>query len=227
LYLQLLTFVDVHSEHKSLRILMKPHFYHKGSLWLGHLTTRSCSVILKKSTGEEPVLTSTELLTTVARLQAEGKTRAEIATECGYTTTKEDGSIRILFTDFYTNLLEAKGIDIDDEDDDDNEEETEEEWDYENDDVSKDNIEQYNKLCETYEQGAVDAFVECFSDDELDDFEDNYQGHFRSEGDFVADFYEQMGTEIPTELVVDWEETWNRCFRHDYIFENGYVFRNN
>ena len=53
-------------------------------------------------------LTGSALLEKLEQLGDVSKT--EQVTACGYTSIKEDGSTRLHFTDFFTNLMEAKGI---------------------------------------------------------------------------------------------------------------------
>ena len=56
------------------------------------------------------MLTGSELLTKVKDLGDVSKT--DLATACGYVSTKKDGSDRVNFTAFYEALLNAKGIDL-------------------------------------------------------------------------------------------------------------------
>ena len=140
-------------------------------------------------------------------MQEEGKTKSEICRACGYSSVKEDGTERLHFTDFYTALIEAKGLNVPQE-----EEDTEEN-------------ELYNELCEEFPEEAVDAFVEMYSMEDLEHFRDAYYGEYDSEEQFAESFYDDMGYEIPVGIVVDWEGTWNYYLRHSYIFTDGFVFR--
>ena len=56
------------------------------------------------------MLTGSELLAKVKEVGDVSKT--ELATQCGYTKTKADGSTRVAFTAFYEALLTAKGINL-------------------------------------------------------------------------------------------------------------------
>lgn len=56
------------------------------------------------------MLTGTELLAKVKEFPNASK--SEIVRECGYTSTKKDGSERLNFTAFYEALLEAKGLSV-------------------------------------------------------------------------------------------------------------------
>ena len=56
------------------------------------------------------MLTGSDLLAKVKEVGDVSKT--ELATQCGYTKTKADGSTRVAFTAFYEALLTAKGINL-------------------------------------------------------------------------------------------------------------------
>ena len=59
-----------------------------------------------------PMLTGTELLAKVKELGDASK--SELVRECGYVSSKKDGSQRLNFTAFYEALLEAKGLSFND-----------------------------------------------------------------------------------------------------------------
>ena len=56
------------------------------------------------------MLTGNELLSKVRELGDIGK--SDLVRECGYVSTKKDGSERLNFTAFYEALLSAKGVDF-------------------------------------------------------------------------------------------------------------------
>ena len=56
----------------------------------------------------QPMLTGTDLLAKFKELGDASK--SELVRECGYVSTKKDGSERLNFTAFYEALLEAKGV---------------------------------------------------------------------------------------------------------------------
>lgn len=58
------------------------------------------------------MLTGQELLSRVTELKGASKT--ELVRECGYVSTKKDGSERLNFTAFYEALLQARGVNLDD-----------------------------------------------------------------------------------------------------------------
>lgn len=87
--------------------------------------------------------------------------------------------------------------------------------------------EQYVEFGERYSYAAVDAFIEAFGVDLIEDFEQAYHGEYETPAEFVEDFMNSMGYEIPDYIVVDWNATWERNLRHDFIYENGHVFFRN
>jgi hypothetical protein len=60
------------------------------------------------------MLSGSELLAKVKELGDASK--SELVRECGYVSTKKDGSERLNFTAFYEALLEAKGVSLGDGD---------------------------------------------------------------------------------------------------------------
>jgi hypothetical protein len=56
------------------------------------------------------MLTGPDLLAKVKELDEASK--SELVRECGYVSTKKDGSERLNFTAFYEALLQAKGMDL-------------------------------------------------------------------------------------------------------------------
>ena len=58
------------------------------------------------------MLTGPDLLAKVKELGDASK--SELVRECGYVSTKKDGSERLNFTAFYEALLEAKGVSLGD-----------------------------------------------------------------------------------------------------------------
>jgi hypothetical protein len=58
------------------------------------------------------MLTGSDLLTAVKELGNASK--SELVRQCGYVSTKKDGSERLNFTAFYEALLEAKGMNLGD-----------------------------------------------------------------------------------------------------------------
>ena len=155
------------------------------------------------------MLTGNDLLTKVNELQAQEPPAkmSEIVRACGY---ERDGKLK--YTEFYTELLTVKGLINNDT--------------LENDDISEEYQEQYQKLCEDHGKDAVDAFLELYSEDDLESFEEAYYGRYDSEADFAEEYYNDIG-DAPSFVVVDWEATWNCNLRYDFDFEDGFVFNKN
>jgi antirestriction protein len=79
------------------------------------------------------------------------------------------------------------------------------------------------------DRDAVDAFISCFSVDELDNFEEYYVGYFDSEEDFARhivdecyDLDKMLGS---LSSYFDYSSFADDLFMCDYFFDNGYVFR--
>jgi len=148
------------------------------------------------------------LLTEVSIRTAQGMSKTDLCISCGY--VRENG--KPAFTDFYTAILDARGITI-------NESEPEEikaeDSDYQ---------EQINELLEDYPADAIRAFIELYGEDDLDRFSDSYQGEMSG-----AEFAEQLVTDcycldLPGFVEVDWQETWENLERHDYSEQDGFIF---
>lgn len=152
-------------------------------------------------------LTGSDLISRVDSLRAEGKTATEVVLACGY--VKENG--KGAYTEFYTELLQAKGQDLPAD-------ETE---------VSEEYQEDYDRLVDLYNQDAVDAFIELYGEECLDSFEDAYQGEYDSEADFAEQFTTEVYGDIPAYVVVDWDATWNSNLRYDFDYEGGFIFNRN
>lgn len=147
------------------------------------------------------------LLNEVSIRTAQGMTKSELCRACGY---EIDG--RLHFTDFYTELMIAKGMNIPDPiecDDDDNQ------------DIA-------DQLLETYSSEAVSAFIELFGEECLEDFEESYQGEMSG-----PEFAEMIVTDcygmhdVPHFVEIDWQATWDNLERHDYSEEDGFIFCHN
>ena len=153
-------------------------------------------------TASQIMIKGNELITIVAMLQAQNKTATEICRECGY--IKEDG--KTAYTDFYTELLSAKGTI--------NQPESPE--------ISDEYQEDYDRLIESYDQDAVDTFIELFGEQCIESFEDSYRGEY-SEAEYAEEWYNGCYN-IPEGIVVDWQATWDQNFSEDHTYQDGYVF---
>jgi hypothetical protein len=59
--------------------------------------------------------------------------------------------------------------------------------------------------------------------------EEEFLGEHETGGDFARYWFEEFTTEhhsMPEWIVVDWEATWDNNLRHDFTFDNGYVWSN-
>jgi len=132
---------------------------------------------------------------------------SEIVRACGY---EIEGKLK--YTEFYTELLTVKGL-LDKK---------------EPADISDENQELYDELCNRYGADAVDAFLEIYDEDDLNSFEDAYQGAYDSEAEFAEQFTTDCyGLDIPSFVIVDWQATWEVGLRYDYDFQDGFVFASN
>jgi len=155
------------------------------------------------------MLTGNSLLTLVDEMQAQEQPAkmSEIVRACGY---EIEGKLK--YTEFYTELLTVKGL-LDKK---------------EPADISDENQELYDELCNRYGADAVDAFLEIYDEDDLNSFEDAYQGSYDSEADFAEQFTTDCyGLDIPSFVIVDWQATWEVGLRYDYDFQDGFVFASN
>ena len=156
---------------------------------------------------QRTMLKGKALLTEVSIRTAQGMNKTDLCISCGY--VRQDG--KPAFTDFYTAILDARGVINQSEPD----EIKAEDSDYQ---------EQINELLEDYPADAIRAFIELYGEDDLDRFTDSYQGEMSG-----ADFAEQLVTDcycldLPGFVEVDWQETWENLERHDYSEQDGFIF---
>jgi hypothetical protein len=81
-----------------------------------------------------------------------------------------------------------------------------------------------NELIEVYGDCAIDAFLECWSMDDLKHFEYAYLGCFGSDVKFAEEriFYHEA-TALSPKIAIDWEETWNNI-KGDYVEQDAHYF---
>jgi len=161
-----------------------------------------------------PMLTGNSLLTLVNELQAQEPPAMmnEIVRACGY---EIEGKLK--YTQFYTELLSAKGL-LNQPKPADISEEYREQY---------SDREQYTELCENYGEDAVNAFLDIWEESDLHGFEDAYQGRYEDEADFAEQFTTDCyGLNVPSFVVIDWQATWDQGLCYDYEFVNGFVFVN-
>ena len=153
--------------------------------------------------GEELLAKVTEIREDVANA-ARVIPQSEIVIACGY--VKENGKPD--FTAFYTELIEAKGLNEPTEDPEMSDTEAE--------------------LREIYGEDAVDAFIEIWGVDDLKYFDDAYCGEFESGAKFAEDLVTgNFGIDnLPTFVEINWEATWENL-RYDYYEQDGFIFNAN
>jgi hypothetical protein len=96
--------------------------------------------------------------------------------------------------------------------------------------VSTDNLEKYEELCESYDQDILDAFIESFSENDLEFFEDAYYGTFSSGAELAESIVsDTWDMQVPDFVCIDWERTWECNLRYDFIFDEktGAAFNRN
>lgn len=86
-------------------------------------------------------------------------------------------------------------------------------------------FEGYWKLLDTYNEGAIEAFIAAFDIEDLHHFEDTYEGYFDTTKDFVEHYLDLACDQVPSWIVVDYEATWDSSLRFDYTEEDGHYFR--
>jgi len=155
------------------------------------------------------MLTGTALVSKVNEMQAQEPPAmlTDILRACGY---EIDGKLR--FTQYYTELLDAKGL----------LNKTPEP------EISEEYQETYDRLCGDYGQDAVDAFLTIWEESDLEYFEDAFHGRYDSEAEFAEQYVTDCWgmNNIPSFVVIDWQATWDQGLRYDYEFVDGVVFLN-
>ncbi len=152
------------------------------------------------------MLTGTALVSKVTEMQAQEPPAkmSDIVLACGY---EIDGKLR--YTQFYTELLDAKGLLNKDPEP----------------EISEEYQETYDELCKSYGEDAVEAFLTIWEESDLQHFEDAFSGHYDSEADFAEQITcDCYGLNVPSFVVIDWQATWDQGLSYDYEFVNGFVF---
>jgi len=178
----------------------------------------------KAMTDTSTHLTGQDLLDTIEALRAEGVTTKHIAIDCGY--VREGDNTKIDYTEFYTQMMLAKGIAKLDENGEvvfpnvGNTEDTEDE---EDDELT----ELQDKLSEQYGHGPVEAFLEWWDMEDLTHFEEVYLGRHNSGAEFAEEHVCYGETDqLPFYVVIDWEKTWDNI-EGDYVVEGEFYFYRN
>ena len=124
-------------------------------------------------------------------MKEQGRKPSEICIASGY-TTGEGESIKINFTEFYTELLRAKnGIEATIEP---------ETIELEEPELFQETV---DNLLESYPASAIVAFIELYGECYLNDFESSYRGAYESGADFAQEMYNELHGDFV--LDRDWE----------------------
>jgi hypothetical protein len=166
-------------------------------------------------------LTGQALLDTIEALRAEGVTTKYIAIDCGY--VREDDNTKIEYTEFYTQMMLAKGIAKLDE----NGEVVFPNVEAVEDETVNELTELQDELTKVYGWGPVEAFLEWWDMEDLKHFEDAYIGNYSSGAEFAEDHVCYGETDqLPFYVVIDWEKTWDNI-EGDYVVEGEFYFYRN
>ena len=157
------------------------------------------------------MLKGQELLIKVTEMREAGNTASEIVRACGYVSIRNDGTERLQFTDFYTELLTVQGK-IN------NVVESVGEADEENEDVLR-------LMREGHSHDAIYTFIDLYGVECIEHFAESYQGEFADGAEFAQYLTEECYPmrDVPSHVVMDWEGTWENL-RGDYDIQDGYVF---
>lgn len=80
-----------------------------------------------------------------------------------------------------------------------------------------------------YSDEIVQAFVDCFSQEDLEHLEESYSGSFRNDAEFAQDMADNVGPRMDDLqwplTCIDWDQAAKELM-YDYCKENGHYFRN-
>jgi hypothetical protein len=169
-------------------------------------------------------LTGQALLDTIEALRAEGVTNKHIAIDCGY--VYEEDNTKVAYTEFYTQMMLAKGYVKLDENGEVTHLTVEDTEDIEDEEVN-DLTELKDKLIDEWGEAAVEAFLEWWDMEDLKHFEDAYIGCYWSGAKFAEEYACDGDVDrLPYYVAIDWEKTWDNI-EGDYVVEDGYYFHRN
>ena len=89
-----------------------------------------------------------------------------------------------------------------------------------------DHYETYVQLQDNYDVEAIDAFIECFSVEDIDHMDDAYYGQYESGAEFAEQFAIdccEIPANMPHWIEIDWQESWENL-SYDFYEEDGYIF---
>ena len=146
-------------------------------------------------------------------MKEQGKKPSEICIASGY-TTGEGENIKYDFTEFYTELLKAKGTIAPEEP---------ETVELKEPELYQETV---DNLLENYPASAIVAFIELYGESYIESFEGSYRGEYESGADFAQEMYEELHGDLPIWISVDWEDSWDNL-RDEFSEEDGYIFCDN
>lgn len=162
-----------------------------------------------------------ELIDAVKKMASEGVQPSDQCRECGYSYFRDDGSEKLDFIEFYSELVEAK-TEIDRQNEPDTWETTLSEED--------------TLLLQTIKESDIECTEELFQEikdfgiSTPEQFMDSYQGCWDSwngEGEFAENFFLQTGEidpDNPLYTFIRWSEVWEHHLRYDYTVLDGVYF---
>lgn len=91
-----------------------------------------------------------------------------------------------------------------------------------------DKINDYYRLCQSYDKAAIDAYIDDNNGD-MDGFEEAFCGEYASETDFAEHLmpFDEIESEIGYKYATyfDYDAYARDLFINDFTYNNGYVFR--
>lgn len=170
-------------------------------------------------------LTGEKLLETVNSLNEQGVTKSDQCRITGYAEEKPDGSERLCFTEFYTQLLIAKGCELGLEPAD----PEVEEWETVLSESDQELLEEIKHHIPDCDEDLLKE-IKDFGIETPDQFCDSFHGTWESynnEAEFAQQYYEDLG-EIDSNNVlfdfIDWDLVWSCQLRHDFTVIQGVYF---
>lgn len=154
-----------------------------------------------------------ELVNMTEAMRKVGANTSDIAKACGYYSIRENGSEKVDYTEYYTELLTAQGI-ISPVDDDDFE--------------GSDDPTVQDLINNGHSSDAIRVFIEQYGVECIEHFVDSYQGEFASGAEFAEYITNELNDlrNFPADVVIDWDSTWSEYLYYQYDFVEGYIFRN-
>lgn len=166
-----------------------------------------------------------KLLETVKRLNDQGVSKSDQCRITGYATQKEDGTERLCFTEFYTQLLIAKGIELGLEPADPGVEE----WVTVLSESDKELLEEIQLQIPDCDEDLL-MEIKDLGIETPDQFNESFYGTWESynnEAEFAQQFYEDIGEINHHDLLhgfIDWDAVWRCNLKYDFTVIQGVHF---